>query len=118
MEALAKYSNRGMLEFHNLECCNSFFGSTHSEGRWFSPTMLRQTVRSFGALSLTDTSLPAAQLSRSLSSHSKSDDKGKEDEVGAVRKFMVDLRSKPIPKSVPFFTYSKSSGAGGQHVNT
>lgn len=80
--------------------------------------MLRQTVRSFGALSLADTSLPAAQLSRSLSSRSKSDDKGKEDEVGAVRKFMVDLRSKPIPESVPFFTYSKSSGPGGQHVNT
>lgn len=80
--------------------------------------MLRQTIRSFGALSLTETSLPTAQLSRSFSSHSKSDDKGKEDEVGAVQKFVVDLKSKPIPESVPFFTYSKSSGPGGQHVNT
>ena len=80
--------------------------------------MLRQTVRSFGALSLTDNSLPATQLSRSFSSYAKSDDhRNKEDDVSVVRTWLANLNSKPIPESVPEFTASKSSGPGGQHVN-
>ncbi len=81
--------------------------------------MLRQTVRSFGALSLTltDNSLPAAQLSRSISFRSKSDNNGTEDEIDHVVKWSAGLKSKPIPENVAFFTYSKSSGPGGQHVN-
>lgn len=88
------------------------------EHRLFVYAMLRQTVRSFGALSLTDNSLPAAQLSRSFSSPAKSADKrNNEDEVGTVRTWLADLKSKPIPESVPEFKASKSSGPGGQHAN-
>ena len=79
--------------------------------------MLRQTVRSFGALSLTDNSVPAAQLTRSLSSRSRLGDSNNEDEIGTVRNWLAHLKSKPIPESVAEFTFSKSSGPGGQQVN-
>ena len=78
--------------------------------------MLRQTVRSFGALSIADNTLPASHLSRQFSARSKSD-KNSNAEVGAVQTWLASLSSRTIPESVAVFTYSKSSGSGGQHVN-
>ena len=96
----------------------SFFSLFFFVDRGFlASTMLRQTVRSFGALSLTDNSVPAAQLSRSFSSRSKLDDNTDEDGVGIVRKWLIDLKSKPIPENAPEFTHSRSSGSGGQQVD-
>ena len=79
--------------------------------------MFRQTIRSLGALSLTDNSLPSGQLSRSFSSHPKpTDGNAEEDEISTAQKWLADL-SKTIPVNIASFTLSKSSGPGGQHVN-
>ena len=94
------------LNSHPLEDRDSLF------------TMLRQTARSFGALSITDNPLSSGQLSRPFSSRPKFfDSNTEEDEIGSVQKWVANLSSNPIPESIASFTSSRASGSGGQHVN-
>lgn len=79
--------------------------------------MLRQTVRSLGALSVTDNPSPVPRVSRFSSFHSLLEADAKQAEISVVRKWLADLNPDTIPGSALSFTSSKSSGPGGQKVH-